>query len=136
MARKCFAILDRLDGCIYCPAFAVPENQDEGCAQDSDSVFEATYRIVVGKIAGYAAHKEISPTGVERVFRSHARIGASQDSGEWILSDSQCGTLGNEVMRFHFTLYVATIPFHQELKRRIRRKHVLWFWRGADLSST
>src|SRR6516225_6786295 len=81
----------------------------------------------IGKIAGYAAHKEVSATGVEGVFRSHARVCASQDSSKRILSKSQCGTLGNEIVTFHFSLHVAIIPFHQALKRRIRRKQVLRF---------
>jgi hypothetical protein len=88
VTRKFFAILHRLDCCIYSTALAVPENQDEGCAKHCDGVFEAGDRIVIGEIAGHAADKDVPATDIESVFWSYTRVCASQNSGERILSKS------------------------------------------------
>jgi hypothetical protein len=91
------------------------ENQDEWRAGHGDGVFEPGDRIDVSEIAGYAADKDISTTDVEGVFGSDARICASQNAGERILSKGQCGTLGNEIVTFHSSFQVAIIPFHEAL---------------------
>ena len=133
VTRKFFAILHSLDRCIYSTALAVSQNEDEGCAKHCDGVFEAGDRIVIGEIAGNAADKEVSSADVESVFWSYTRICASQNSGERILSKSQCRTFANVIVRLHFSFHVTIISFHQALKGLFGRENVLRFRRSFAL---
>jgi hypothetical protein len=57
------------------------------------------------------------------VPRANPRIPGFQQTDS--VGEPMRGTLGNEIVTFHFSFYVAIIPFHQALKRGIRRKTVL-----------
>ena len=88
MTGKRGAVLELFNRRVHSAASLVTKDKDQRRIENTYSIFKTRDCIVIGEIAGHAAHENIAATGVERVFRSNPRVSAAEDAGKRVLSQS------------------------------------------------
>ena len=69
----------------YGAAARVPEDHDEARAEALGGELDAADLRRRDDVAGHADHEQIAQTLIEDDLGGHARIGAAEDDGEWLL---------------------------------------------------
>ncbi|MNR39934.1 hypothetical protein D3C85_1581800 [compost metagenome] len=93
-------VLDGFDAGLDRAAALMPQYQNERRAKHGDTVLDTRQTFVRNKVTGHADGEKITSCSIERVLGGDARVGATQDRDERVLTGNQRFTLVLEVMGF------------------------------------
>jgi hypothetical protein len=96
------------------------EYQDQWCVEHLHGVLQACDDVIAGEIACHAADEDIAACRIKTIFRRDARVGATENGGEWVLSRTQGLAFMIEVMPSADTLDITSVAFHQAVECSIR----------------
>jgi hypothetical protein len=95
-----------------------------------DRILETRDDVRVQEVPGDPAHEQIAAAGVESQFGRDARIGATENACERVLTLGQRLALVLEVVPPGNAFDIALITLHEALQRGLRRQDVLQLRRG------
>src|SRR5260370_2384842 len=127
MARKLGAMFYLFNRRVHSAASLVTQNKDQRRTENTYSIFKTRDGIVIGEIAGHAAHEHVAATGVERVFRSDTGVSAAEDAGKRVLSQSERRPFSAEIVTEHTALDITMVAFHEAIQSRVGGQDVLRF---------
>src|ERR1043165_1937432 len=111
-------------------ATLMAEYDNETCAQDFDTVLNASQAFIVEHVARDSDNEEISEAFIKDKFRWHTRIGTTKYDGEWMLTFRQFrpsfgGLLAGHAQRNCVRIFVTVFSNECSLvSRLVRMLHV------------
>ena len=125
-----------LDGCRYCAALLVSEDNHQFRAEVLDAILDAAENDVVHEVSGNSYDEEIAQAFVKEQLGRHARICAAENHGERMLVGDQAAPAIEGIVGVPFLIrYKTRVPGQKPGERLVRGESRGFLGPGAGSES-